>query len=240
MQKHAEYISSLFSEKGGEFILSTTEIKIKLSSLKALILDWDGVFNDGIKANNEGSPFSEIDSMGLNMLRFSFYLKQGFVPAIFIVTGENNLPALRLSKREHFNGVYIKMKNKAQALKHLGERFNLANDETGFVFDDILDLCLAKIVSLRFYVKRNSNPLLNEYITDNKLGDYYAANIGGDNAVREICELCIGLQGNYDEVVNQRVEFSSLYQDYLLVRNAIDTQYFTLDDGQITDYSFVS
>jgi len=233
----SEDIEKIFTSIGGEFKQSAEGLAIKLGKLRAFILDWDGVFNDGKKTNNEGSPFTEVDSMGLNMLRFSFYLKHGFVPAIFIVTGENNLPAIQLSKREHFNGVYIKMKNKTLALHHINTNFGLKNDETGFVYDDILDLGLAEAVSLRFYIKRASNPLLNDYVDKNELAEYFTGNSGRNYAVREISELCIGLLGNYEEVVQQRVEFSSAYQTYLSLRNNLDTQYFTLQGDRITEYS---
>ena len=238
MPNQAEDIESLFTSKGGEFIISSSEIAVKLNKLRALILDWDGVFNDGKKANNEGSPFTEVDSMGLNMLRFSFYLKHGFSPAIFIVTGENNLPAIQLSKREHFNAVYIKVKNKTTALDHINTNLGFQNDEIGFVYDDILDLGLAAAVSLRFFVNRVANPLLSEYVANNKLAEYYTANGGDKYAVREVSELSIGLLGNYNEVVKQRVEYASSYQEYLSARNYIDTQYFTSKNDQITEYSF--
>lgn len=237
MQNQAKDIEALFVSKGAGFKVSANEIANKLGKIKALILDWDGVFNNGIKANNQGSPFSEVDSMGLNMFRFSYFLKFGFVPAIFIVTGENNVPALTLSKREHFNGVYLKMKHKTLALDHIEEKFAVKGEDTGFVFDDILDLGLANAVSLRFYVRREANPLLNKYVADQGLAEYFTANNGRSYAVREISELCIGLLGNYQEVVKQRVEFSLLYQQYLSSRNDIDTQYFSLENNNIIEYS---
>jgi 3-deoxy-D-manno-octulosonate 8-phosphate phosphatase (KDO 8-P phosphatase) len=234
LTSQSDDIESLFVSKGGEFILPSGEIAHKLNNIKALVLDWDGVFNNGEKANNEGSPFNEVDSMGLNMLRFSFYLKYDFIPAIFIVTGENNLPAIQLSKREHFNALYLKAKNKSAALSHINANFGFANGEMGFVYDDILDLGLASSVSLRFFVHRKANPLLNNYVTKNQLAEYFTASSGGENAVREVSELVIGLLGNYDEVIGQRVAFSESYKEYLLRRNNIDTDFFTVDSGQIS------
>ena len=62
MQNLPDDIESLFTSKGAEFILSASEMSGKLDKLKAVILDWDGVFNDGKKANSDGSPFNEVDS----------------------------------------------------------------------------------------------------------------------------------------------------------------------------------
>jgi 3-deoxy-D-manno-octulosonate 8-phosphate phosphatase (KDO 8-P phosphatase) len=231
-------IASLFTAKGANFLVKPEVIAHQLDRLKVIILDWDGVFNGGVKLADQGSPFSEVDSMGLNMLRFAYYLKHGFIPAVIIVTGENNHPALHLSKREHFDGVYIKMKNKLSALHHIEAEFGAKREETGFVFDDILDLDLATEATLRFYITRNANPLLNQYITDNGLAEYYTANSGKDNAVREISELCIGLLGNYTEVLKERVGYSARYQAYLADRNKINTQIFSWEEGQISEYSF--
>ena len=38
-------------------------------NIKAIILDWDGVFHSGYKSLKGESQFSEADSMGMNMLR---------------------------------------------------------------------------------------------------------------------------------------------------------------------------
>jgi len=42
-------ISAIFTQLGGEFITPVSELAEKLSSVKAFIFDWDGVFNDGTK-----------------------------------------------------------------------------------------------------------------------------------------------------------------------------------------------
>lgn len=229
-------IENLFSSQGGKFKIPVGDFREKLKNLKAFIFDWDGVFNDGVKQDNTGSPFSEVDSMGLNMLRFSFYLKYGFIPAIFIVTGENNQPAIQLSKREHFNGVYLKARDKKKALSHIGDTQGYLPSEIGFVFDDILDLGVAENVSLRYYIKRESNPLLNDFIAKNQMADYYTSNIGSKNAVREVCELSIGMIGNFDDVVRQRIDFSPSYKEYLAQRNSQSTNFFIYKNDRITDF----
>ena len=229
-------IETLFVDRGAKFALSINKFANTLNRIRAFILDWDGVFNAGEKGDDQGSPFSEIDSMGLNMLRFAFYLKFDFIPAVFIITGENNQLALQLSKREHFNGVYFKINDKIKALAHVERNFGYTKEETGFVFDDILDLSVAEQVAIRYLIKRDSNPLLNQYIVNNKLADYYSAQQGGSNAVREICELNIGLLGNFEKVVDQRTAYSEIYKEYLSKRNDIVTGYYTLKNDTITEY----
>ena len=60
---------------GAEFVISAEEIAQKFSQIKAFVFDWDGVFNTGEKNGGGSSSFNEIDSMGTNLLRFSYYLK---------------------------------------------------------------------------------------------------------------------------------------------------------------------
>ena len=69
-------IAKLYRDLGGMFVCSPEELKQKLMNVKAFVFDWDGVFNNGQKQSSGGSHFSEVDSMGLNLLRFSHYLRK--------------------------------------------------------------------------------------------------------------------------------------------------------------------
>jgi 3-deoxy-D-manno-octulosonate 8-phosphate phosphatase (KDO 8-P phosphatase) len=225
-----------FENAGGEFLTPPGKLAAKILSLKAFIFDWDGVFNNGVKTDAGGSPFSEIDSMGLNMLRFSYYLKFGFIPGIYIVTGENNPPALYLSQREHFQAVYLKAKVKTEALDHIIADSELAAQDIAFVFDDILDLGLAAETGTGFFVGRPANPQLNAFVRRSKLADYQTANEGGQNPVREICELCIATLDNYDEVVSLRVANDPRYQEYLEQRNQQEAAFYLYNAGSFEEY----
>jgi len=229
-------IKQSFEERGGEFISPLSVFIEKLPQIKAFIFDWDGVFNSGFKQDDAGSPFSEPSSMGINMLRFSGYLKEGKAPLIFIITGENNLPAIKLAKREHFAGVYLSVKNKLTALVHINKEFGIKPNEIAFSFDDILDLGMAKEVGLRFQVSRKANPLMDEFVKANALADYKTATEGIGHAVREICELAIGLNGNYEQTLSERMRFSKTYQQYLEERNRAIPLFFEGKTGVILRY----
>ncbi len=226
-----------FERVGGEFISPLSVFTEKLPQIKAFVFDWDGVFNSGFKQNDVGSPFSEPSSMGLNMLRFSGYLKEGKAPLIFIITGENNQPAIKLAQREHFAAVYLSVRNKLAALAHIKKEFNISPEEIAFSFDDILDLGLAKEVALRFQVNRKSNPLMDTFIKSEEIADYKTASEGQEHAVREICELIIGLNGNYSVTLTERMAFSLTYQQYLEDRNSSIPLFFEGKTGKIQPYS---
>lgn len=217
-------IQEKFENIGGLFLSSSQEIALKLKDIHCFVFDWDGVFNNGIKADVKGSPFSEPDSMGINMLRFSYWLIHGKLPITAIITGENNLYALDFAKREHLDAVYLKSKNKKKILNQLTSKYSLTPKQTLFVFDDILDLDAAKTCLLNFCVKRKASVLLNNFIIDNKLCNYVTGVEGGNHAVREVCELLIGLNGNYDETISTRIKYEGAYEQYLTSRNKVQVK----------------
>ncbi len=208
----------------GEFIINKETIAGKLENIKAIIFDWDGVFHSGYKKNNSESSFSEADSMGINMLRFSYYLKNNKIPYTAIITGENNETASYFAKRERFDHIFLKSKNKIEVLEWLTQYKGFTSKEVLFVFDDILDLSMAKACGLRFMVNRDASFMLKNYCRENKLCDYISKNDGGNHAIREICELIIALAGDYSEVIEKRIAFTGAYSEYIQIRNAITTQ----------------
>ena len=218
-------IQSLFAEIGGRFCIPAVDIQRKLENIKAFVFDWDGVFNDGSKRDQTGSGFSEPDAMGTNMLRFSYWLKHKSLPITAIITGEENESALFLGKRERFSSLYFKASNKIKSFEHFLASHHLKSTEVAFFFDDVLDLSLASQCGLRLNAHRNSNPLFNQHLKTKQLTDYSTS--GQSYAVREGCELLIGLQGNYIEAITNRQHFSETYQSYLAERQKVDTQVYT-------------
>lgn len=229
MDQSSDNLQSLFS---GEFIISPDALRERLSGIKAYVLDWDGVFNDGFKADSGSSPYNEIDSMGTNLLRFSHYLASGQNPVFAIVTGENNHASFHLARREHFHAVYFKIWHKVAALEHICQQYGLQPSEVAFVFDDVLDLSAARVAGLRIMVPHASNPLFREFVLEKGWAEYLTGCEGGQNAVRETCELFMGLRNNYADAVTHRMEFTSTYQQYLATRQAVSTQFFTADAQQ--------
>ena len=208
----------------GEFIEDKKIVANKLKNIKALIFDWDGVFHSGYKKSNKESSFSEADSMGINMLRFSYYLKDNAIPYTAIVTGENNETAGYFAKREHFDQIFLKVKNKVEILNWLTENKGFTNDEVLFVFDDILDLSIAKLCGLRFMVNRNASFMLTSYCKTHRLCDYITKNTADNHAIREISELAISLMGDYNDVIEKRIKYKGDYMEYIGIRNSIKTK----------------
>jgi 3-deoxy-D-manno-octulosonate 8-phosphate phosphatase (KDO 8-P phosphatase) len=223
-----DILESQFSDIGGQFLTSGSSIQKSLTTIKAYLFDWDGVFNDGSKLGHEGSRFSEVDSAGLRLLRYGHYLKYQSIPQIGVITGASNPVALELMNSHRGNVVYQKSIRKSLALIHYCERTGIKPEEICYVYDDVLDLAIAQKVGLRFCIGRLANPLFLGLVAGSDLADYITATQGNEHAVREICELLLGLMGNYTEVVQ---EFISDYAQFKSQLQAIELENFEFKDG---------
>ena len=210
----------------GEILVSQNEFLQKLKTIKAFVFDWDGVFNDGSKHASGGSAFSEADSMGTNMLRFSYWLQKKSLPFTFIVSGANNPTAIAFAQREHFSGAIIGSKNKIVSFDMITKQFQISWEEMAFVYDDILDLGAAEKCGLKICIKREASPEFEAYVRDKNLADYISNNEGGRHAVREVCELLMKHYENYSETVSLRASNSAEYAKYLIERNNWETVLF--------------
>ncbi len=217
-------VTDLFESGGGEFFTPPSVFTTKLKSIRALLFDWDGVFNDGFKKGEEGSLFSEVDAMGTNLLRYALWRQVGKQPVAAVITGEENPPAQQLALREHFHGVYVKSKNKSRALDHFCQTHGIKPEEILFFFDDVLDLEVARRCGARVMIARKSTPLLHAFAKSNDMVDYLTGSGGREHGLREGCELVMGLLGQYETVVRERMTFSADYQFYLDERQQIETQ----------------
>ncbi len=216
-------IEKTFSTLGGIFLNPVSQIKSKLADIDAFIFDWDGVFNPGMKTGDTGSPFSEIDSMGINLLRFSRWLSNHKITPVFIITGEHNPAAVKLSQREHYNAVFMNFKDKRQALKIIEEKYRVERDKLAIVFDDVLDIGIARLVRLAFCIGHKATPLFEKYIREQDICDYVTGAAEDKNAVREICELIMGIEGSFTKTIEERIAYSNSYQEYLAQRNKTES-----------------
>ncbi len=216
---------------GGNFCRPFSEFQDRLSKIKAYVFDWDGVFNNGVKTAQGGSPFSEVDAMGTNMLRFGHWLNHGELPFVAVITGEDNPTALYLAQREKFHSLYFKSTNKFIAFDHFLKLHDLKAEEVAFVFDDVLDLGVAERCGLRLLVKHSASPLFQDYAIKNNIVEYITAH--DEHGVREVCELILGVTGQYDEAINKRSHFDETYQHYLNLRKKVETKVYVLKDEMV-------
>ncbi|MEZ4903345.1 MAG: phosphatase [Spirosomataceae bacterium] len=223
--------AAIFTHLGGYFITPSEILVEKIKKIKAFVFDWDGVFNDGTKDANGTSNFSEVDSMGTNLLRFGWWLCKGQMPFTTVISGERNVLSFQLVQREHYHACYFRIKHKIEALEHFMTNHQLKAEEVASFFDDALDLSIAEKCGVRILVQHKGNPLFQRYAVENGFVDYITAQEGGNFAVREGCELLLGLAEIHDKAITERLKFYPAYDNYLLERQAIESHFFTLNKG---------
>lgn len=226
-------VARLFEADGGVFATAPAEIARRLERVRALVFDWDGVFHEGRKGPGAPSGFAEPDSMGVNLLRFALWRRDGRLPVAAIVTGQADPAAAELAGRERFHALYVEVLDKAAALKHLREAQSLAPDEVAVVFDDVNDLGMAAESGVRILVARPGGPLTRRHALERGLADYVTGGDAKRHAVRETAELLLGLMGAFEAVARSRVAFDDTYRGYLAERSAIVTSRFAWRDGRI-------
>lgn len=194
---------------------------MKFEDFDGVILDWDGVFTDGRKTAAGDSSFSELDLMGLNLLRFGFYLQTGRMLRTAIVTGERNPTAEHVALREHFDHFIYYCKNKKNSIPILSEAWASTSSRWMFVFDDVLDFGLAREVGLRAMVVRPQTTETNKFAANQELIDVELSEPYG---IRHFCEKALAEVGLFENVLNHRIDWSTEYQSYWKQRNYISTE----------------
>lgn len=227
----------IFTSNGGKFLTPPGKLQEKLLNVKAILFDWDGVFNSGEKGGLPSS-FNEVDSMGINMLRFGYYMILGHIPYTAIVTGETNQAGFKWARRECFNDVFYQVKNKVELLPVMKKNHGIEPDEVLFVFDDILDLSLAKEAGVRFLVNRKANPLFNAYCVKNNLCDYLTYSSGNENAIREVTEVALDGIGKFEITIEERMLYDGIYSDFLAGKMSVTTQFLKSEVGSFVKKEF--
>ena len=82
-------------------------------------------------------------------------------------------------------------------------------------------------------VGRKGSPLFNKYAIEKGYVDYISGQQGGNFAIREITELILGVQGQYEKALNERSDFGQNYTDYLNQRNSSEVKKFVFVNGKM-------
>jgi 3-deoxy-D-manno-octulosonate 8-phosphate phosphatase (KDO 8-P phosphatase) len=215
---------AVFSKLGGTFVTPIGTLAERVRTVRGLVSDWDGVFNQGAKGDGAESTYSEPDSMGTNLLRYALWRQQGELPIAALITGADNPSARMFAIREHFHAVYYGSRNKTAAIEALCRTHSVSSDRLVCIFDDVNDLGMAFACGIRVFVQRSASPLLREYVVRQGLCDYVTAHSSERHAVREVCELLLGLLGTFDAVVASRVAWDASYAAYFTARQAVATE----------------
>jgi 3-deoxy-D-manno-octulosonate 8-phosphate phosphatase (KDO 8-P phosphatase) len=160
----------------------------KITALKLLILDVDGVLTDGrLFFDDQGREykcFHARDGHGIKLLR------QSGVEVAVISGRQSNSVAIRMQNLG-VSLVYQGHENKRAAFREILQHLQLSPEQVAHVGDDVLDLPVMNqvgfavaVADANFAVKRQA-----DWCTEAK---------GGLGAVREVCDLIMQVQGTFD------------------------------------------
>jgi len=215
----------VFGRLGGTFVTPIATLAERARTIRGFVADWDGVFNSGAKGEGAESTYSEPDSMGTNLLRYALWRAHGALPIAALITGAENPSARSFALREHFHALYYGARTKTGAIEALCRAHGVSSDRFVCLFDDVNDLGMAFACGIRVFVQRSASPLLRDYVVRQGLCDYVTAHPPERHAVREVCELMLGLLGAFDAVVASRVAWDREYAAYFAARQALTTEF---------------
>jgi len=172
------------------FDLSPEQIE-KIKQLKLLILDVDGVLTDGRlffdQQGNEYKCFHARDGHGLKLL------KQAGVE-IAVISGRSSASVALRMKNLGIEHVYQGHENKRMAFQEILQNLQLSPNQVAHVGDDLLDLPIMTQVGFAIAVQ-DANFAVKQY------ADWCTETLGGQGAVREVCDLIMQVQGSFDKVL---------------------------------------
>ncbi|WP_406829046.1 KdsC family phosphatase [Microbulbifer sp. ARAS458-1] len=168
--------------------VSDQQIQDKLSRVRHLILDVDGVLTDGRlyfdNQGNEQKTFHTLDGHGIKMLQQSGV-------AVAIITGRRS--AL-VEKRAHDLGITRLIQgreDKYTAFLELFDREPYSLEQIAYVGDDYPDLQLMTRVGCPIAVPNAAPPVQERAL-------FTTERSGGLGAVREVCDRIMRAQGTFD------------------------------------------
>lgn len=215
------------SNEAQRWVKDEADFRARLSRIRAVLFDWDGVFNDGWKDQEGGSPFSEVGSMGVNMLRFGLWMQSRSaagkeqLPYAAVITGQHNAFAEKFAQREKLHGLYMGFIDKREAFDAFLKKHDLKTEEVAFFFDDAIDLAVADRCGLRILMRSGAGEFFAQHAIARGCVDMATSLSGGQNGLREATDALLTLMGRYGEAIDNRAAYSETYQRYLAQRQAV-------------------
>lgn len=169
------------------------ELLDKLSKIRLLILDVDGVMTDGrIVMNDLGQEtkfFDVRDGHGLKLLmRYDI--------DVVLLTGRQSAVVEYRAKDLGIKEIHQKVWHKLSVYEEILRQRGLGDDEVAFIGDDIVDIPVLRRVGFAVAVANAVEEA--RYVVH-----YVTVRDGGRGAVREVCELILKAKGHWADIVDK-------------------------------------
>ncbi|WP_114418523.1 KdsC family phosphatase [Marinospirillum perlucidum] len=164
----------------------------KLRPLRLLALDVDGVLTDGSLYfhvdGSETKTFNTQDGLGIKLLQASGV-------EVAIITGRTSAQVSQRAKALKIERVFQGRDDKLAALTQLVEEGGYSWEQVSYCGDDLPDLAAIRKSGLGATVANAP-----DYIQQHS--DYTTLRSGGQGAVRELTDLIMTAQGNWQACIN--------------------------------------
>ena len=165
----------------------------KLSDIRLLLLDVDGVMTDGgiiyDGSGLETKVFNVKDGHGIKMLQ-----RHGI--AVGIITGRTSLVVDIRAKELGIDLVYQGAFKKLVSYLDVKQRTGFTDSQIAYVGDDVIDVPVMRRV---IFAAAPADGLLEA----RNAAHYVTAAAGGQGAVREVCDLILKGRGFWDEIATR-------------------------------------
>ena len=160
--------------------------KMDLKQITTIFFDVDGIFTDGSLYISENkvttTKFNVHDGMGCILL------KQAGIE-LLILTARHSDAVIKRFKDLGINKIFTKVLKKKDFIKEYSKANNLAKKELAMMGDDVQDLAAINEVGV-FFTTPNALDIVKNS------ANFITKNMGGNGAVREICDLLIRSKGS--------------------------------------------
>lgn len=164
------------------------ETLARAAKIKLVLFDVDGVLTDGrLLIGDDGQEykaFNSKDGHGIKMMQ-----RHGV--AAGIITGRTSKVVEHRVRDLNIQHVHQGCVEKLPVYRQLLAQLGLQPEQTAFVGDDVVDLPIMLNVGLAV-APRDAHPLVVRH------AHWTTPSDGGRGAARELCELILYAQGNYD------------------------------------------
>lgn len=163
----------------------------KARNVRLMAFDIDGVMTDGrlyfSPQGDEMKTFFSRDGLGLKMLARSGV-------KLAIITGRDSPIVARRAENLGIKLVFQGVEDKRGAMARLLESEGLDFAQAGYMGDDVVDLGVMNACGFSATVPDCHSAV-------RQIADYVARAPAGAGAVREVCELLLQEQGNFDSTL---------------------------------------
>lgn len=166
----------------------------RAGKVKLLVLDVDGVLTNGqvfigVDGKEALKAFDIQDGFGIKLLE-----RIGIPTAI--ITGRTSKMVLARCEELGIKHVYMGVEDKSIALNGVLKSLGLNAEDCAVMGDDWPDLTMMKSAGFRMCPAQ-----AHEAVKEN--AHFVTKNVGGNSAVREVCDLILKAQNRYGELLAQ-------------------------------------